>query len=285
MILQPCQALFVAPCSHTWHYKCIRTILENSKYPSFLCPNCRAQADLDADIEEEELEDFEAYDENTFLGAELPTNDEPHQQQGEGPASPGLTSHILDEQEARRTASPISEPELDSPSLLLNSDDLAWTLNSMSLRQNSAHLASLDDTISAPPPSSRPHTASQTLRGDTQTTAGSSSLNPSANAFVPSPTSSEPVPIPSPRATDPSGGPMSDSNVTRHVRSATLDGTEASVSTQAEGVLPSPNPVEALHREGPMTPRNVAGPFVLDGRGEAGHVNGLDESSSTGTRS
>lgn len=53
LYLQPCQALFVAPCSHVWHYKCIRPVINNPKmYPQFLCPNCRAVADLDADIEE-----------------------------------------------------------------------------------------------------------------------------------------------------------------------------------------------------------------------------------------
>ena len=61
---QPCQALFVAPCSHTWHYKCIRPILnDQSKGPHFMCPNCRAVNDLSADVEDmldwedEELEE------------------------------------------------------------------------------------------------------------------------------------------------------------------------------------------------------------------------------------
>ena len=50
---QPCQSLFVAPCSHVWHFKCIRPILTDSKnYPQFLCPNCRAVADLEADIDD-----------------------------------------------------------------------------------------------------------------------------------------------------------------------------------------------------------------------------------------
>lgn len=51
--LQPCQSLFVAPCSHVWHYKCIRPVIEKH-YPIFLCPNCRAVADLDREIEEDE---------------------------------------------------------------------------------------------------------------------------------------------------------------------------------------------------------------------------------------
>jgi hypothetical protein len=58
----PCQALFVAPCSHVWHYKCIRTLIYPS-WPSFQCPNCRAYADLEADVEPpEEEEEFESDD-------------------------------------------------------------------------------------------------------------------------------------------------------------------------------------------------------------------------------
>ncbi|KAL2048118.1 hypothetical protein N7G274_000029 [Stereocaulon virgatum] len=53
MSIAPCQSLFVAPCSHVWHYKCIRPILVNDKsYPQFLCPNCRAVTDLEADVDD-----------------------------------------------------------------------------------------------------------------------------------------------------------------------------------------------------------------------------------------
>ncbi|KAI0016953.1 RING finger protein [Xylariomycetidae sp. FL0641] len=50
--IAPCQSLFVAPCSHTWHYKCIREMLNGPSWPIFMCPNCRATADLDAEIDE-----------------------------------------------------------------------------------------------------------------------------------------------------------------------------------------------------------------------------------------
>lgn len=60
---KPCQSLFVAPCSHVWHYKCIRPILNDHKsWPQFLCPNCRAVTDLEADIEDPEDANWE--DEN-----------------------------------------------------------------------------------------------------------------------------------------------------------------------------------------------------------------------------
>ncbi|TFK36199.1 hypothetical protein BDQ12DRAFT_610112 [Crucibulum laeve] len=46
------QALFIAPCSHTFHYKCIRPLLE-SHHPAFSCPLCRTFADLEEDVEVE----------------------------------------------------------------------------------------------------------------------------------------------------------------------------------------------------------------------------------------
>jgi pSer/pThr/pTyr-binding forkhead associated (FHA) protein len=50
--LEPCQALFISPCLHSWHYKCIRPIIIKS-YPQFYCPNCRLMCDLETDIEDE----------------------------------------------------------------------------------------------------------------------------------------------------------------------------------------------------------------------------------------
>lgn len=48
-----CQALFIAPCSHVFHFKCIRPLIEQH-HPGFSCPLCRTFADLDADVEEDE---------------------------------------------------------------------------------------------------------------------------------------------------------------------------------------------------------------------------------------
>ncbi|KZZ93858.1 FHA domain containing protein [Moelleriella libera RCEF 2490] len=50
--IAPCQSLFVAQCSHTWHFKCVRSLLMSPQYPIFVCPNCRASADLEADVEQ-----------------------------------------------------------------------------------------------------------------------------------------------------------------------------------------------------------------------------------------
>lgn len=56
--IKPCQAVFISPCSHCWHYKCIRPIVVKS-YPQFLCPNCRETCDLEADVDEEDESDEE----------------------------------------------------------------------------------------------------------------------------------------------------------------------------------------------------------------------------------
>ncbi|KAJ7930839.1 hypothetical protein B0H13DRAFT_875718 [Mycena leptocephala] len=46
------QALFIAPCSHAFHYKCLRPLLE-THHPGFSCPLCRTFADLEEDVEVE----------------------------------------------------------------------------------------------------------------------------------------------------------------------------------------------------------------------------------------
>lgn len=52
----------MAPCSHTWHFKCVKSLLLSPQYPVFICPNCRAGADLEADVEEPS-EEWEMFDE------------------------------------------------------------------------------------------------------------------------------------------------------------------------------------------------------------------------------
>ena len=53
MRIEPCQAIFMSPCSHLWHYKCIRPIIIKL-YPQFYCPNCRTMCDLETDIEDDD---------------------------------------------------------------------------------------------------------------------------------------------------------------------------------------------------------------------------------------
>ncbi|CDH59178.1 smad fha domain-containing protein [Lichtheimia corymbifera JMRC:FSU:9682] len=46
------QALFVAPCAHIYHYKCMRPAMEQH-FPAFSCPICRAYCDLNEDVDDE----------------------------------------------------------------------------------------------------------------------------------------------------------------------------------------------------------------------------------------
>ncbi|KAG5914277.1 hypothetical protein E4U61_005940 [Claviceps capensis] len=80
--IAPCQSLFVAPCSHTWHYKCVRSLLTSPQYPIFVCPNCRAGADLEADVDEptedwENMHDEENMDVDGNDAEETSLHDEP----------------------------------------------------------------------------------------------------------------------------------------------------------------------------------------------------------------
>ena len=57
--IAPFQALFVAPCSHVFHFKCLRPIVYQN-YPGFSCPLCRNYYDLEASVAVEVEEVLEA---------------------------------------------------------------------------------------------------------------------------------------------------------------------------------------------------------------------------------
>jgi len=100
------QALFIAPCSHTFHYKCIRPLLD-AHHPAFNCPLCRTFADLEEDVEvdiDPEL-DMIADEE----GSDVPPKTAIEPRDGKGlPMTPGtvITTSIRDrfEREAAEDA-------------------------------------------------------------------------------------------------------------------------------------------------------------------------------------
>ncbi|KAI8099557.1 uncharacterized protein BX664DRAFT_321597 [Halteromyces radiatus] len=73
----PSQALFIAPCSHIFHYRCLRPILTQN-FPGFSCPLCRTYSDLDATvaIEKDEVENMLRMDHEKINGKKnnAPTN-------------------------------------------------------------------------------------------------------------------------------------------------------------------------------------------------------------------
>ncbi|KAK4954884.1 hypothetical protein LTR10_007076 [Elasticomyces elasticus] len=205
----PCQALFVAPCSHVWHYKCVRNLVHGSNYPNFLCPNCRFVADLEADVEpvEEELdfeEDVEEEEEQVEDGASREEEVE-----GQGQGSSDTDELALSSRSERRGGG--SED-----------DDLAILLAGASLDPSSQHNSSSDLSAGAP------------------STPGKLTA-----------TATRPVAI-----SPPPGQRSSASDLLGAGAFSTTPTSTMQFALLAEG---------GMIADGPMTPRNDAGPFVLDG--------------------
>lgn len=59
--IKPCQAIFISPCSHSWHYQCVRRLVMTT-YPQFVCPNCRSSCDLEASLDSDFDSDDNEYD-------------------------------------------------------------------------------------------------------------------------------------------------------------------------------------------------------------------------------
>ncbi|KAK3401250.1 hypothetical protein B0T20DRAFT_164382 [Sordaria brevicollis] len=90
--IAPCQSLFVAPCSHTWHYKCIRSLLSSPSYPQFICPNCRAAADLEAEVDDPE--DWEQLEADEQMDDAVYVQDESQASSNEGQARPAAATPL-----------------------------------------------------------------------------------------------------------------------------------------------------------------------------------------------
>ncbi|KAG6878838.1 hypothetical protein C0992_007281 [Termitomyces sp. T32_za158] len=113
------QALFIAPCSHTFHYKCIRPLLE-THHPAFSCPLCRTFADLEEDVEVEVEVDADAdadADADVDVDAEAEATGECAHPEEEGTPAP-LHTHAhahgpMPIAEADECASPYPEAEDD----------------------------------------------------------------------------------------------------------------------------------------------------------------------------
>ncbi|KAJ3194351.1 hypothetical protein HK101_002919 [Irineochytrium annulatum] len=58
--LSPQQALFLAPCSHCFHYRCVMPLLGSNVM--FQCPLCRQVANLDSQVMDDQEDDFNSSD-------------------------------------------------------------------------------------------------------------------------------------------------------------------------------------------------------------------------------
>jgi hypothetical protein len=202
---QPCQSLFVAPCSHVWHYKCIRPILNGPTWPNFLCPNCRAVADLEEDVEDPP--DFEDWEEDAGE-----TNEE--------------TAKVEAGEGDRHITPRASMIQMNTQAPVNGDNDGGVDISDL---QHAISNFNISDAMHAgvPPPANNPQTPAR-------------QLEPQSSSVT------HPVQINVISANDFSGlSPLYPSN--------------------HDGLTP-----DRVH-DGPMTPRNDAGPFVLDGSaGRAG---------------
>jgi hypothetical protein len=73
--IAPYQALFISPCSHIYHHKCVAQMI--AKTPMFLCPLCRQVANLTASVSTGELGSTDMSISNILVEKEQPTKPEP----------------------------------------------------------------------------------------------------------------------------------------------------------------------------------------------------------------
>ena len=109
--IRVCQALFIGPCSHMFHYKCIRPIL-SLHFPGFSCPLCRNFADLEADLQDDTDEESEAADPPLY--PKIVTNENQDQSTHMAHESERLAQPPLPQEQGR--ASPVSPCDLSDAS-------------------------------------------------------------------------------------------------------------------------------------------------------------------------
>lgn len=219
--VQPLQALFVAPCSHVWHYKCVRDLVHGPGYPNFLCPNCRFVANLEADVEPLEEEEVEGDGEVEGTGG-LDSIDAVLRDGG-GSGDGEERNPFEDDDEAAQELqhTPRASRNVGDDTDLDSEDHLTGLLSRTSLHASSSNTDNDDDDEHPP--------------------------------AAPSSASSQPVPIAQASSAQRSRTPSSD----------LLGARSATPTSDAQFALAAGMSMG----DGPMTPRNDAGPFVLDGSG------------------
>ncbi|CAN8097614.1 unnamed protein product [Discula destructiva] len=219
--IAPCQCLFVAPCSHTWHFKCIRSLLHGPNYPIFICPNCRAAADLEAEVEDPE--DWEE-----------------------------LSEELADQENETTEDGRAKEPRLDPPAKVeagrTSVDRIRTSLDRARASAAERTRASLERSRSAAAPLAPAH---------------ENGVNPSTSSSAVSVDMEDAIPV-----NDGASTPSTEDAVSRRggaepvaIPNSTSSNTRRTPSPGSGGVLAAPG------HEGPITPRNDAGPWVFDGSG------------------
>ncbi|TKA57313.1 hypothetical protein B0A55_12841 [Friedmanniomyces simplex] len=280
----PCQALFVAPCSHVWHYKCVRNLIHGPSYPNFLCPNCRFVADLEADVEPpEEMEG----DEGGFGVDDEEDGEEEEEEEGMVGGSRELVDCTVARPGERETgeedAGPGEQQQVQSSddqplsslrperSANITDEELAGLLQNTSLRSTQHNTNEALSYAHSPPPSTPLLLADQL-----------NNKNNNKNTNTSTSSTTRPVAISPP---PPNAPPQQ-----QHHRSTSSSTADLLLGASAFSTTPTSNMQFALASgvvvaDGPMTPRNDAGPFVLDGSAGRSGMGGGGRNSSNSSRS
>ena len=231
---QPCQSLFVAPCSHVWHYKCIRPILNDHKsWPQFLCPNCRAVADLEADVDDPDALDEEWEDEANENGSNPELNETP---ETNGVVSENTKSLSRDEDGTMQgVSSRLSSVRVEAdPSAVLSNTQSEEPRQTLLSRRNARRVS---------PPYAQRLVGEPIPERRSEDNHSNSSPNSTFQNYLRPITPTQPL--------------MPDDDLTPNEEFASA--------------LNASTPSDMLVSDGPMTPTNNAGPFVFDGSaGRAG---------------
>jgi len=229
-----------------WHYKCIRPILNGPQWPNFLCPNCRAVADLEADVDDPA--DFEQWDSapeeaNGKDGDSNNSSQEDRQITPRASAAPLVDTRSTQSTNASSTGATNGSP--------LSLHDLEAAFSGINLNAITA-MAAASPAVAASASNSFTHNHSQ--------------------------------PSTPPRLISPAASSSTTQPVSINVQSANEGLNPAFFTTSSDRLSPERTV------DGPMTPRNDAGPFVLDGSGgsargtprRVNHVDGEQRSPSPG---
>ncbi|WPH02152.1 Hypothetical protein R9X50_00500700 [Acrodontium crateriforme] len=256
MSIAPCQALFVAPCSHVWHYKCVAKLINGPHYPNFICPNCRFIADLEAEVdlpdEYEGFEEIEAVDEND--ASKSSQNDENNlpAEANESTSSDGAP--LAGPVELRSTSESVDIPRRRSWGPFDPTDsDLSNLMAGTSITTPIPHMQPATvETSESDLPAGQPtfffeDTPSPSASGDDMTRTPRS----------------QPVPIAA-RRTPPSANLFHGARSTTPTTHTLFALNGASESDRLGSSL-SHTAEAGILDLGPLTPRNDIGPFVLDG--------------------
>ncbi|CAK7216602.1 hypothetical protein SBRCBS47491_002883 [Sporothrix bragantina] len=244
-------SLFVAPCSHTWHYKCIRTLLETKNYPNFICPNCRMSVDLEADVEDppEEWENMEV-EENAPAAAVdssgVVSESSSHHVKLQAANSDPRTGNSSSSGLAAAAVPDVGDTTMQVDAVMDDIDDSEPLLQAVLAQQQRNERQELDSRLQQ-----------QLLVEQQQQEDDDPEPEPEIHV---SHATSNPMPIPTgSRFPSGSGSAIVATNGT----SGDASGSDSARTPPS----PSERHVAPHGHEGPITPRNDAGPWVFDGSG------------------